>query len=335
MSQPQWLSDLLGVQVPAEGASATANGRQITTVAGIPRSAEFVSAAQEQTRETFGFKWAKRDTFEGSVAEHMRTWLVQKYGDVPFAPWFKEHGEHPIILDAGCGAALSGIALFGPVMDHVHYLGVDVSTAVDVAQQRFKERGWSAGFIQADLNQIPVPERSVDIVFSEGVLHHTDNTFNALAAVTKHVKVGGRVVFYVYRKKGPVREFTDDYIRDKLQVMTPEEGWAAMEPLSELGRILGELNIEIDIKRPIDLLEIPAGKINLQRFFYWHVLKAFYRPEMSLDEMNHINFDWFAPKNARRHTVEEVRGWCKELNLEIEHEFAEEAGISIIAKLTK
>jgi hypothetical protein len=98
---------------------------------------------------------------------------------------------------------------------------------------------------------------------------------------------------------------------------------------------LGELNIEIDIKRPIDLLEIPAGKINLQRFFYWHVLKAFYRPEMSLDEMNHINFDWFAPKNARRHTVEEVRGWCKELNLEIEHEFAEEAGISIIAKLTK
>jgi hypothetical protein len=54
---------------------------------------------------------------------------------------------------------------------------------------------------------------------------------------------------------------------------------------------------------------------------------------MSLDEMNHINFDWFAPKNARRHTVEEVRGWCKELGLEIEHEFAEEAGISVIARL--
>lgn len=334
MSSPQWLNDLLGVSAPTEGASVTAHGHKITTIAGIPRSAEFVSAAQEQTRETFGFKWAKRDTFEGSVADHMRNWLVQKYGDVPHAPWFfKDHGPNPIILDAGCGAALSGIALFGPVMDRVRYLGVDVSTAVDVAKKRFEERGWQAGFIQSDLNQIPVKERSVDIVFSEGVLHHTDDTFKALEAVTKHVKHGGRVIFYVYRKKGPVREYTDDYIRDKLQKMTPEEGWKAMEPLSELGKILGDLNIEIDIKNKIDLLDIPAGKINLQRFFYWHVLKAFYRPEMTLDEMNHINFDWYAPKNARRHTVEEVRGWCKTLNLDIEHEFAEEAGISVIARL--
>ena len=334
MSSPQWVNDLLGAEVPVEGGSVVAHGHTITTVAGIPRSAEFVSAAQEQTRETFGFKWAKRDTFEGSVADHMRTWLVQKYGDVPHAPWFfKDHGPNPIILDAGCGAALSGIALFGPVMDSVRYFGVDVSTAVDVAKKRFDERGWQAGFIQSDLNQIPVKERSVDIVFSEGVLHHTDDTFKALEAVTKYVKHGGRVIFYVYRKKGPVREYTDDYIRDKLQKMTPEEGWKAMEPLSELGKILGDLNIEIEIKNKIDLLDIPAGKINLQRFFYWHVLKAFYRPEMTLDEMNHINFDWYAPKNARRHTVEEVRGWCKTLGLEIEHEFAEEAGISVIARL--
>ncbi|MEY4091253.1 MAG: hypothetical protein RLZZ496_435, partial [Pseudomonadota bacterium] len=83
MSSPQWVNDLLGAEVPAEGGSVVAHGHKITTVAGIPRSAEFVSAAQEQTRETFGFKWAKRDTFEGSVADHMRTWLVQKYGDVP------------------------------------------------------------------------------------------------------------------------------------------------------------------------------------------------------------------------------------------------------------
>lgn len=90
MSSPQWLNELLGVNAPTEGASVTAHGHRITTVAGIPRSAEFVSAAQEQTRETFGFKWAKRDTFEGSVADHMRNWLVQKYGDVPHAPWFSK-----------------------------------------------------------------------------------------------------------------------------------------------------------------------------------------------------------------------------------------------------
>ena len=139
-------------------------------------------------------------------------------------------------------------------------------------------------------------------------------------------------MFYVYRTKGPVREFTDDYIRDKLQSMTPEQGWAAMIPLTKLGKALGELDIEIDIPERIDLLGVPAGRINIQRFFYWHVLKSFYRPEMSLDEMNHLNFDWYAPKNAHRQTPQEVRQWCGDLGLSIEHESVEEAGITMIAR---
>jgi hypothetical protein len=50
--------------------------------------------------------------------------------------------------------------------------------------------------------------------------------------------------------------------------------------------------------------------------------------------MNHVNFDWFAPKNAHRQTAEEVRSWCDALNLTIEHERLEEAGITIIARKT-
>ena len=38
------------------------------------------------------------------------------------------------------------------------------------------------------------------------------------------------------------------------------------------------------------------------------------------DEMNHINFDWFAPQNAFRQTLEEVRELCMEAGLEIERE---------------
>mgnify|MGYP007077439015 CR=1 FL=1 len=57
-----------------------------------------------------------------------------------------------------------------------------------------------------------------------------------------------------------------------------------------------------------------------------------YRTDLTLDEMQHINFDWYAPKNAHRHTPEEVRQWCHELNLIIEHEKVELSGITIIAK---
>ena len=190
-----WFNDLLGVELPRDGESFVAHGRELTMVRGIPRAREFVSEAQGQTREAFGFKWAKRDTFEGRLADNMRSWLIEKYGDVTSAEWLFQSGEHPIVLDAGCGAALSGLALFEPVLDRLRYVGVDVSDAVDVAKQRFRERGLPGEFVQADLLQLPLAEQSVDLIFSEGVLHHTDNTRAALAAVVKHLKVGGRILF--------------------------------------------------------------------------------------------------------------------------------------------
>ncbi len=179
---------------------------------------------------------------------------------------------------------------------------------------------------------LPLPAQSVDLIFSEGVLHHTDSTERALKSLARLLKPGGRFLFYVYRKKGPIREFTDDYIRDKLQAMTPREAWDALIPLTKLGKTLGALDIEIDVPEKIDLLEIPAGRINLQRLFYWHVFKAFYRSDMSLDELNHINFDWYAPRNAHRQRPEEVRRWCRDAGLAIEREIVELAGITVIAR---
>ena len=48
--------------------------------------------------------------------------------------------------------------------------------------------------------------------------------------------------------------------------------------------------------------------------------------------MHHINFDWYAPKNAHRHTVEEVQSWCKQNNLTVEHLKEEEVGITCVAR---
>jgi arsenite methyltransferase len=136
----------------------------------------------------------------------------------------------------------------------------------------------------------------------------------------------------VYRKKGPIREFTDDYLRAKLAGMPLDEAWNALRPLTELGKLLGDLDVEVDVPEAIPLLEIPAGRINLQRLFYWHVCKAFYSSDLSLEEMNHVNFDWYAPSNARRHTPEEVRQWCAVAGLETIREVVEEAGITVVAR---
>lgn len=332
-SPASWLWPLLARQQAArDGETWEVAGQSFVMADSIPRATTIVEA-QAQTANAFGFKWKKRDTFESPTAlARVREWLSARYGDMSEAAWLFEGASSPLVLDAGCGAAMSAMELFDPVLPRIRYLGVDVSAAVEVARDRFAERGWSAAFMQADITRLPLPPGSVDVIFSEGVLHHTPSTRGALHALAPLLRSGGRFMFYVYRRKGPVREFTDDLIREKMQGMQPEEAWRAMEPLTRLGIELGKLHAIIVLPEPIELLDIPAGEIDVQRLFYWHVAKAFYRDDLTFEEMNHINFDWYAPRHAYRQSVEEVRSWCHECGLEIEREQIEEAGITIIAR---
>jgi len=319
--------------MPAEGERLTLAGQTFVLRGGILRSEGLLSEGQSQTAEAFSFKWARRETFESPASvERMRDWLIERYGDVAAAPWWSQYGPKPLVVDAGCGAALSALALFGAVLPRARYLGIDVSSAVDVAAQRFRERDLEAAFMQADLGDLPLPAGTVDVIFSEGVLHHTDSTHRALLRLAPLLRAGGRILFYVYRKKGPVREFTDDYLRERLRALDPDDAWEALRPLTRLGRALGELDVEVDVPEDVDLLEIPAGRISIQRLFYWHVMKAFYDPDLDLEELNHINYDWYAPANAHRQSPEEVRSWCGEAGLEIERENVQPAGITVIAR---
>ena len=330
---PDWLWAYLGIPAPREGASFTLERQRFIVRDGIPRSQTLVSVEQAQTGGVFGFKWRKLDTFDSPASlGRMREWLLERYCNVATAAWLSEHGRSPLLIDAGCGAGMSALELLAPAIPQVRYFGIDLSQAVDVARQRFSSRGLTAAFMQADIANLPFPARSVDIVFSEGVLHHTNSTKGAIQSLARLLKPGGRFLFYVYRRKGPIREFTDDHIRGKLQAMSPEQAWRAMESLTRIGIALGELKAEVEIKEPVGLLGIPAGRIDVQRFFYWHVAKAFYNPELTFDEMNHINFDWYAPANAHRQSPDEVRAWCREAGLDIEREIVEEAGITVIAR---
>ena len=129
-----------------------------------------------------------------------------------------------------------------------------------MAAERFAERRLEAGFIQADLHRIPLPDGNVDVLFSEGVLHHTDSTREALHATARLLAPGGRYLFYVYRRKGPVREFTDDLIRERLQDLSPQEAWDAVMPLTRLGKVLGDLHVDVEVPEDIELLGIPPAR---------------------------------------------------------------------------
>lgn len=298
---------------------------------GIPRQKAIYTPSQSQTQNAFGFKWHKRDTYESEAFQRLsNSWLQERYALSGHTMSSLVAGK--TVLDAGCGAGLSALLLFGDVLKECRYVGVDISNAVDVAAQRFLEHKMPGEFVQASLMNLPSELGNFDVILSEGVLHHTDSTEKAVRYLSGKLNPGGLFMFYVYKKKGPVREFTDDYIREKLASMTDDEAWKALEPLSKLGKQLGELDIQLDIEEPIDVLEIPAGKINLQRLFYWHIFKAYHRPEWTLDEMNHVNFDWYRPTNAWRQTLDEVRSWMELEGLDILKMDVQDAGITVIAR---
>jgi SAM-dependent methyltransferase len=293
-----------------------------------------ISPEQQQTSDAFGFKWSQRSTYESPAFQSaIRDWLMARYcgGDAQtVGRWLSGNGK--LILDAGCGAGNAALLLFGEHLAQNDYLGVDISSAAAVAAARFRAAGVPGDFLQADLTNLPIPDESIDLAFSEGVLHHTDNTFNALAALTRKVKRGGRVLFYVYAKKAPVREFSDDHIRQHLAKMSDEEAWEALLPLTRLGEALGRLDVQFEVPDDIPYLGIRKGRYDLQRFVYWNIFKLYYRPEFSEAESNHVNFDWYRPLNCHRHTVEEVRAWCDTLHLGIEHLDVQESGITVVSR---
>lgn len=288
---------------------------------------------QYQTQQTFSYKWSKRDTYESKIVkEKSYKWLVNRYfGEKKILKSFISNNKGKKFLDAGCGSAYSSLILFNNFLNEVDYLGVDISDSIEIAKERFDENKIKGHFLKRNIQDMNL-NKKFDIIFSEGVLHHTSNPFLAFKNLINHLNINGIIMFYVYKEKAPIREFTDDFIRNQLKGLCDEEAWQNLIPLTELGKKIGDLNIDLTIDEDIKLLDIKKGKYNLQRFFYWFFIKMYYDKKYSIEEMNHINFDWFRPLNCYRFKPKEIENWLIDLNLTKLRFIVEKSGITVIAK---
>lgn len=169
---------------------------------------------------------------------------------------------------------------------------------------------------------------SFDFIYCQEVLHHTDDPRRGFTNLSGRLVPGGEIAIYVYKLKAPVREFTDDYLRAKMAKLSYDEAMELARTVTELGRRLCAIGAEIDAPA-IEALGIPGGRFPLQRFLYHFFIKCFWNDELSFDENAVINFDWYRPQIASRHTLEEVRGWFRENGLAILHEHVDEYGITV------
>lgn len=318
-----------------EGGLTNERGERYAIRHGIPRFVRSDDAGQRQTSDTFGYKWGRRESYEDAKAlETYRAWLVAKYGFGSTDEWVSYFDGRRRILDLGCGSGYSSALWLDTPRwtGRAMWIGVDISEAIDVARERLGSLA-NTHFVQADALQMPFAPGTFDTVFSEGVLHHTPSTRGALLSAARVLAPGGDFHFYVYRKKAPVREFTDDHVRAALSGMTNDEAWEAMRPLTRLARDLSQLGATVEVE-DIPVLGIKAGRYDVQRLIYWNFAKLFWNENYPFEANLHVNFDWYRPQYANRQTEEEVRAWCAEASLEIQRFHEEESGFTVIASRT-
>jgi arsenite methyltransferase len=315
------------------GSLIASDGTKYPILQGIPRFVLTEDLGQLQTSDSFAYKWKQRNTYDSPEFKNLLIpWMVEKYGFFSLEDQASFYSKRESILDIGCGSGLSSsLWLDTPWWNgHAMWVGVDISTSVDVAQERLATFS-NTHFVQGDALYLPFSDGSFDTIFSEGVLHHTPSTKQALFEAARVLAPGGEIHFYVYRRKGPVREFTDDYIREAVSDMTNEEAWDAMRSLTHLGKVLSETESNIELEQDIPLLGINAGKHNVQRLIYWNFAKLYWNADLSFEENVHVNFDWYRPLYAHRQTAEEIRAWCDELELNITWFHEQESGYTVRA----
>ena len=288
----------------------------------------FPHPTDSQVQRSFSSKWTSQPTWgiRGETKTFVREWFFKKYGWGDIEGFQKAFKNKKRIIEIGTG--VGGMLIeFCQACKDGEVFGVDLSEAVEAAYDHTHMYP-NAHILQADLMNPPFKRGSFDFIFSEGVLHHTSNTQKALEALLGLLAREGEIAIYIYKKKGPIREFCDEYLRQFTTKLSEEECWEFSRRITQLGRALAQSNLELEIPEDIPLLEIKAGRYNLQQFFYYHILKCFWNDRFVFDENSLINFDWYHPIYAHRHTAEEIKEWFKNAGLNLIHLDVSESGIT-------
>ncbi|MDX6424507.1 MAG: arsenite methyltransferase [Gaiellaceae bacterium] len=300
-------------------------------VDGIPRFVESRDEGQAQVQESFAYKWDRRETYDSDRRREIAaTWILERYGFDSVEDLSAHLAAESPVLDVGCGAGYTAATWLAPGWGG-RYVGADISRAVDVARERL-EHVEGTSFLQADVLDLPFRRESFGAIMAEGVLHHTPSTEAAFKALVPLLRPGGELLVYVYRRKAPLRELADDYLRDRIAALPAEQAWEELRPLTRLAQALSELELEVDVPEDVPLLGIAAGRHDVQRLIYWHFAKLFWHPELSLEENNHVQFDWYHPRYAHRHTEDELLGWCDDEGLEVVRLDVQESGLTLRAR---
>lgn len=287
---------------------------------------------QALTNITFSDKWRRFKNYglEPQHQDFLFDWYCKKLGMVNIENLKDFYQSKQMILEVGPGSGFN--TRFMAENCNGIVFAADISDAAFTTYENTKDLP-NCHVIQADLMDLPFKDGLFDFIIADGVLHHTPNTHEAVKALYKKLKPGGHFFFYVYKKMGPIRQFCDQYVRERFTQLSPEDCYRECEGFTELGRELSRLNAKITLEKGIPVLDIPPGTHDVQRLIYYNIVKCFWNEAFDYEINNMVNFDWYHPHNAWQHTEYEVEEWLKELGVK-EYQFnnANPNGISVLLK---
>lgn len=284
------------------------------------------SENQSQTNEIFSHKWIKYSQEEIEEQEKLfqfqKDWYLDLYSfrNEEDLKIFLEDKEY--VLDAGCGLGYKA-KWFADLSPSTKVIGMDYSDASFVAAEKYKDTK-NLFFVKGDIADTKIKDGVISYVSCDQVIHHTENPHLTMHELTRILEKNRELAVYVYAKKAIPRELLDEYFREKTKDISSQEMWKMSEQLTDLGRELSSLNIQVNVP-DIPLLDIKGGKMDLQRFIYWNFIKCFWNDDLGHKTSVSTNYDWYAPSNADRYSLEEFKEMLTGAGLNIDFIHSEEA----------
>ncbi|MFQ5655029.1 MAG: methyltransferase domain-containing protein, partial [Planctomycetota bacterium] len=126
---------------------------------------------------------------------------VERHRYQEYAPWmpetmeFSRHGGEDVLeIGGGLGTDLCQFALHG-----ARVTDVDLSAGhLAHAQRNFEVRGLKGLFIHQDAETLPCDDESFDLVYSNGVIHHTPRSARVVDEIYRVLRPGGQAILMVY-----------------------------------------------------------------------------------------------------------------------------------------
>ncbi len=219
--------------------------------------------------------------------------------------WLKKRIKIDSLLNVGCGIGKETISL-ETLTGANDIVAIDLNFALLQAGERYKENP-NIKFIVCSLFHPPLEQEKYDLVYSQGVIHHSFSTYTAFKSISRFVKPEKYLFIWVYGLEDHLcfRNVQFDSFGNFFKNFFAHLFWYTevfIRPwLSRAPKILRDTVIFI-------------------MSIFLHLLikkRVLHKSEWKLKNTEHGLRDTYTPVYAFRHSVNEVMEWFEESNFEV------------------